>query len=153
MGDLDANDLKKLHEQLEEYGPDIVREMLRSDRFPTGMTRAIYKWLRASAAKPAGDAEAERPDAAGIVRVTKPRRRSASRKPTARPVSDWVVKAMTKMVEKDGPNVLDLPTKSMRRRLQEARPDRKPPSDEVIHDARLEVLDRLKIGKGSVNDR
>jgi hypothetical protein len=173
MPDLEGDDLKKLHEHLEklveELGVEEVKRMLVADRFPTGHYLPIAKWLRkkeASKASPEGaapveapaekshddaadDAEAERPDAAGVARVKKSRRRSASRKPAERPVSDWVIKAMTKMVEKDGPNVLDLSVKNMRRRLQEARPDRDAPSDEVIHDARLEVPDRLK----SVSDR
>ena len=98
-----------------------------------------------------GDAKTEHPNAAGVGRGKKPRRRSASRKPVERPVTDWVVETMINMAKTDGPNVLNISVKNMRRRLLEENPDRVPPnpdrdfpSDDVISAARLEVLDRLK---------
>jgi hypothetical protein len=151
MPDLDPEDVKRLRQRLQELGVATVIRRLMTGGFPTGMELAVENWLRENEA-PA--AKSRRKPLAKPRRKSKPsvkpRRKSANRKPTERPVFDWVVKAMTDLVKTDGPKVLDISVKNMRIRLQPANPNpKKPPSDEVISGARLEVLGRLK----SVSDR
>jgi hypothetical protein len=168
MGDLDENDRKTLRERLQKDGVERVKRRLARGGYPTNMEVEIENWLSETEvlmAKPEPDrvvnegatldavpAEKsrddavgeERSDAANVAPAKKRRRRSANRKPTERPVTDWVVKAMIDMVKTDGPDVLNISVKNMRFRLQPANPNpKKLPSDEVISGARLEVLDRL----------